>query len=74
MNRYQKLMVCIFRSIGLLGFGYLLAYAGTMVLVMPTAFGINAWPLVIPYAILLTFLYFGAIPLAKIVTIGITDD
>jgi hypothetical protein len=74
MNRYQKVLVCIFRSVGLIGLGYLIISIGTVALMTP--YGLNFGPvmMLLPQVIPLLILLFAAAPLAKIVTIGVTDD
>jgi hypothetical protein len=75
MSVYQKILICVFRTIGLLGLGYLIAQA----IPMAFAYGLDAqrliafgWPWV-PHVVCLLLLILGAVPLAKIITMGIDD-
>jgi hypothetical protein len=71
MNHYQKVLACIFRSIGILVFGYLLI----TVIVLSVVMG-GMWNLVgvLPMAVIAAVLFFAAVPIAKLVTIGIAED
>ena len=69
MNSYQKVLVCIFRSIGVLGLGYLLVAAGLAGFLM-SGMGLV---MLLPSVIFMLALIFGAIPLAQFVTRGIED-
>jgi hypothetical protein len=75
MSVYQKILICAFRTVGLLGLCQLIAQA------IPMAFfsGLDAqrlvafgWPWV-PQVVCLLLLILGAVPLAKIITTGIDD-
>jgi hypothetical protein len=72
MSRYQKVLVCIFRTIGILFISY-----GAMALVAASlmANGMMGMSLfaILPFMILGLLLYFTAIPFAKIITIGIEE-
>ena len=75
MSVYQKILICVFRTVGLLGLGYLIAQAIPMAFAyrldaqMLIAFG---WPWV-PHVVCLLLLILGAVPFAKIITMGIDD-
>jgi hypothetical protein len=74
MTVYQKILICVFRTVGLLGLCRLIALA------IPMAwYGLDAqrlvafsWPWV-PQVVCLLLLILGAVPLATIITTGIDD-
>ena len=75
MTVYQKILICVFRSMGVLGLGYLIAQSIPMAL----AYGLNAqrlfavgWPWV-PHVVCLLLLIVGAVPLARFITTGIDN-
>ena len=73
MNHYQKLLVCLFRSIGLLGFGYLAFSIVGASLVMRGSFMMSIsvlWPALFCLALL----FFVARPLARLITFDIAAD
>ena len=72
MNPYQKVLVCIFRTIGVLGLGYILITSGTAALMMPRMAGVG-FMMLLPSVGFLLALIFGAIPLAQFITRGIED-
>jgi len=72
MNPYQKVLVCIFRTIGVLGLGYILITGGTAALMMREMRGVGLMMLLPSAGIMLAFI-FGAVPLAKLITLGIED-
>ena len=73
MNRYQKVLVCIFRSIGIFVLFYLLVLMVTYAITLPSMLSLF-WKYMMPFGIPAIILTFAAIPLAKLVTIGISDD
>jgi hypothetical protein len=72
MNRYQKIFVCVFRSIGIVLLGYASVALITASLMMR---GILGMALVGSLPILAAGLvcYLAAVPLARIITIGIDE-
>ena len=72
MNTYHKVIICIFRFIGVLLLGY-----GAMTLVLGAFMMRNMAGMALFASLPLLGLglvsYFAAIPLAKIITIGIDD-
>lgn len=73
MNRYQKVLVCIFRSMGLVGLVYFLTSTIVTWVMMPEMMGMGfrvLLPMIIPSLVL----FFVAVPLAKLVTAGVSED
>ncbi|WP_269541776.1 hypothetical protein [Cerasicoccus fimbriatus] len=67
MNHYQKVIICIFRTLGVILVGYAL-----VMMVMAVLLGMAIFAFVpIMAAGLLS--YFGATPFSKIITIGLDD-
>jgi hypothetical protein len=75
MSVYQKTLICIFRSMGLLGLGYLIAQAIPIAIAYGSDFKMFisfAW-LWVPHAACLLLLFLAAAPLARIITKHIED-
>ena len=77
MNVYQKILICVFRTVGLLRLCYLIAQAIPLALTYgldPQRLRLAAfgwwW---VPDVVCLLLLILGAVPLAKIITTGIDD-
>ena len=73
MNTYQKVIVCVFRSIGLLGFGYMLVSLGVTAFMMPDMLRMSL-PMMLPLLVPSLVLAISAVPLAKLVTIGLENE
>ena len=72
MNRYQKVLICIFRTLGVV----LIAYSTMLlipVLLMMQGMLEMSLASISPYAGMGFIFYFSAVPLAKIITIGIEE-
>lgn len=67
MNHYQKVIICIFRTLGVILIGYTL-----VMMVMAVLLGMAIFAFVPALAAGLVS-YFGAAPLSKIITIGLDD-
>lgn len=67
MNHYQKVIICIFRTLGVILIGYAL-----VMMVMAVLLGMAIFACVPTLAAGLVS-YFGATPLSKIITIGLDD-
>ena len=73
MNRYQKVLVCIFRSIGFLGLIYVLVTMVAASMMMPQMLKLSMVALS-PWVIMCALLAFGAVPIAGLITVGIDED
>ncbi len=67
MNHYQKVLICIFRTLGVL----VIAYT-TMMIIPALQVGMGLVP-IIPFLGMGIILYMAAVPLAKIITIGLKE-
>ncbi|TSJ78612.1 hypothetical protein [Rariglobus hedericola] len=72
MKRYQKVLVCIFRSIGILLLGYG-AVALLITALMMSGMAGMALGAFLPILAAGAVSYFAAVPVAKIITIGIDE-
>jgi hypothetical protein len=70
MNTYQKVLVCIFRTIAVLSLFYGLISIGSTLVTMPGMIGASLF-MFAPMIVVSCALYFGAFILARIVTSGI---
>jgi len=75
MNRYHKVLICIFRSIGIILLGYASVALLVTTLMMSSMAGMAGMALGAFLPILAAGLvsYFAAVPLAKIIAAGIDD-
>ena len=72
MNRYHKVLICIFRSIGVILLGYASVALLITTLMMSSMAGM-ALGAFLPILAAGLVSYFAAVPLAKIIAAGIDD-
>jgi hypothetical protein len=72
MNRYQKVLVCIFRTLGIILLGYTSVSLLIATVMMTGMAGMAVWAC-LPILGLGLVSYFAAVPFAKIITIGIEE-